>query len=241
MPLDSARSAWLVMAPEGVSLAPLAGTGSAITTGIVVTARPRVVLGERPRVDVRPLPPLTLARPARGLHVPVEIEVPFADLSRRATALLVGQTAGDGLRVRAVNMWAVGDTVAVKVDLEGRLHGSLYLVGRYGWDAASRQLRLDDLRYTVASDRMMSRVKATLGAPLIRRALGQATSDGRVALGAQLDSMRLQLTSRLNGRLTPGMTMGGGVTDVRVEGVHATSGAFVVRAVLDGVAGLYVR
>ena len=239
--LDSAESAWLVMNPERVSLAPLVGGGNIITTAVVVLARPRVHLGARPQVAVRPLPALVLVPPARGLRVPVDVELPFADLSRRMTAMLAGETAGDGLRVRTVSVWGAGDTVAVKLDLEGKLAGSLYLVGRFAYDAPARQLRLDDLRYTLASESAMSRLKATLGAPLIRRALNDATGGGRLDLGAQLDSVRYQLTQRLNGPLAPGMSVGGGVHDMRVLGVHTTGSAFVVRVMLEGNAELYVQ
>ncbi len=72
--LDSASTTWLNMAPEGASLAPLVGSPAAITTGIMMTARPRVVVGSKPSAAAKPLPSLTLAGASGGIHVPLDIE-----------------------------------------------------------------------------------------------------------------------------------------------------------------------
>src|SRR3712207_7650722 len=64
------------------------GRGSAIHSGVTLVARPRIVSGPRPVVTVRPLPPLALARPATGLRVPVQIELPFAERSEEHTSEL---------------------------------------------------------------------------------------------------------------------------------------------------------
>lgn len=241
MALDSAGGAWLTMGPDAVGLAPVSGAAGAIRTAVVMTARPRVVLGARPADGARPLPPLTVAPPASGLRVPVDVRLPFDELGRRATTLLAAESAGSGVRVREVRVWGAGDTAVVRLELDGRVDGTLYLVGRLGYDADARVLRLDDLRYTVESASAMTRLKVTLGAPLVRRALDQATAHGRLHVGAQLDSLRGQLTARLNRRLGPGVAVGGGVQDVRVVGLYVTSDAFVVRVVLTGTAQLFVQ
>lgn len=240
-PLDSTGSAWLVMAPEAVSVTPLAGVGAAVTTAVVLTARPRVILGARPTGEIRPLPALTLARPASGVHVPVEISLPFTEVAARASAILAGETAGSGLTVRGVQLWSAGDTTVVQVDLAGSMTGSLYLVGRFAYDSATRTLASNDLRYTLASGSAMSRVKATLGAFLVRRAVEQATNGGRFALGAQLDDVRARLTREINRPLGNGATLAGSVGDVRVLGLHTTPTGFVLRVVLDGDARLAVE
>ena len=99
--LDSASTIWLNMAPEGASLAPLLGGPTAIKTGILMTARPRVVFGGKPSLPTKALPSLTLAGAAGGIHVPLDIELPFDALSQRATALLAGEIAGKGITIFA--------------------------------------------------------------------------------------------------------------------------------------------
>ena len=239
--MDSTGAAWLVMAPERVSVAPLTGVAGLLSTGIVITARPRVVLGARPATVVRPLPALTLARPSGGLHVPVDVELPFDELGRRAAATLAVEAAGSGIAVDSVRVWSRGDTAVIRVDVRGKLDGALFLVGRFAYDSTTRSVVIGDLRYTLESRTAMSRVKATLGAVSIRHAIEEATGRGKLNVGQQLDAIRSQLTLGLNRELGNGVVLGGMVRDVRVEGLYTTPTAFVVRAVLEGDARLTMR
>jgi hypothetical protein len=242
LPLDSAGTAWLVMDPEQVGLAPLDGRGAELRTGLALVARPHVVTGARPAVRVRPLPTLTLATQPPGLRVPVQVELPFAEIGRRATELLAAETARQPLRVTGVTVQgAGGDTAMVTLSLQGRMNGALHLVGRPRFDAGARALVVDDLHFTVESRDALTRLKATLGAPLIKRAIDQATGGGRLALGPQLDAARMQLTHQMNRPLAPDVAVGGGVRELRVTDVRTTASAFVVRVLLEGEAGLWAR
>jgi hypothetical protein len=242
LPLDATGTAWLVMNPERVSLAPIDWRGAEVRTGLTLVARPQVVTGARPATPTRPLPALTLAGGRPGLRVPVAIELPYADVARRATALLAAETARQPLRVTAVAVHAAGgDSASVTLTLAGRMNGALHLVGRPRYDEGTRALVVDDVHYTVESRDALTRLKATLGAPLIKRAIDQATGGGRLALGPQLDAARAELSRRLNRPLAPDVAVGGGVTALRVTGVHALQSAFVVRVLLEGEAGIWAR
>lgn len=241
MALDSAGSLWLALEPDAVGLAPATGIGGTIRTAVVLTAHPRVLLGDRPQPTTRPLPSLTVAPHSSGLRVPVDVVLPFDDLGQRATELLAVENAGKDIRVREVHVRGVADTLLVRVELEGRVDGTLNLAGRMRYDPADRALRLDDLRYTVESTHLMTRLRVRLGAPLVRRAIDRATSHGRLGVGAQLDTARLQLNAQLNRQLAPGVSVGGGISGVRVTGLHVTPNAFVVRVELVGSAQLFVQ
>src|SRR5205085_9864572 len=91
-----------------------------------------------------------------------------------------------------------GDSAVVKIAMSGRMNASLTLTGRPRFDVSHRLLVFDDLHYNVASRDFLTRVKATLGAPLVKRAIEQATNGGRLALGPQLDSARTPLTQQIN-------------------------------------------
>jgi Domain of unknown function (DUF4403) len=239
--IDSASTVWFAMSPDAVSLAPLIGNGGVVGTAIALTGHPRVVIGARPSTDARPLPSLTLAGKTNGIHVPLDIEIPFDELGRRATALLSGEVAGKGMRVGQIAAWGVGDTVVVKVDVDGRVSGSLYLVGKIGYDVATRSVLIGDMRYTLESSSKMSSIKATLGASRIRNALADATGNGRLAVGDQVERLKAQLGELLNRPIAPGVVLTGGVTDVRIERLFSTPTAFVLRVVLDAAARIDVR
>lgn len=239
--LDSASTVWFTLSPEAVSLAPVIGSASAISTAIVLTARPRVIVGAEPEVSAEPLPALTLARPTSGIHVPIEIELPFSDLSQKVTSMLSGETAGKGLHVGEVKFWGVGDTAVVMVGLQGKVNGSLYLLGRVSYDSTSRSVLLNDLRYTLESHDMMSRIKSTIGAGRIKAAVDAATGNGHLAVGEQLDSLKSRLTEQLNRSLAPGVQLAGSVRNVRFAGLYTTQTAFVLHVVLDAEAVILVQ
>lgn len=239
--LDSAETVWLTLSPESVSLAPVIGSASTISTAIVLTARPRVTVGDKPQLPISSLPSLTLARKSAGIHVPIEIELPFSDFSQKVTSILAGETAGKGMRVGEVKVWGVGDTAVVMLGLQGKVNGSLYLLGRVSYDSTTRTVLLSDLRYTLASNDMMSRIKSTLGAGRIKSAIDAATGNGHLAVGDQLDSLKSRLTQQLNRSLAPGVSLAGSVRDVRFAGLYTTQSAFVLHVVLDAEAVILVQ
>jgi hypothetical protein len=240
--LDSASTVWLSMQPENIALARPLGRGDALTTALVITARPRAAIGARPTGERRPLPTLGLAPPqGSGIHIPVDIELPFADLSAKVTQLMKGEIAGKDLTVDDVKIWGVGDTAVVRVAVHGTVRGDLYLLGRVQYDAATRRVLVSEPRYTLASDNAMSRIKASLGSYRIKRAFDQATGHGQLDVGMQLDSLRQQLTAQLNRPLAPGVSVSGTVDDIRIAGLATSGTAFVLRVVLDGQAKLTIQ
>ncbi len=239
VPLDS--GIWLLMSPQAARLAPLSGSAGAVRTSVTLIAQPRVAVGSRPTPEVRPLPTLALADASPGIHVPIDIEIPFSDIEQRATAQLAGETAGKEARVEGVKVWSAGDTAVVQVDLSGKVVGSLYLVGRVAYDPDSRMLTIDDLRYTLQSRNVMSRIRVTLGASRIKAAVDAATSGGRWNVGSLLDHARERLTKELNRSLAPGTRISGAITSVRVGALYTTPSSFVLRVVLDGNAQLSMQ
>lgn len=239
--LDSAGSLWLLLEPEAVRVAPLVGVGPSFRTAIVLYARPRIVSGARPAVRMRPLPVLSLGDAPVNFDMPISVELPFVEIERRAATLLAAETASGGVRVDGVHVRGGGDSVFVDLDVSGSLRGRLSLVSRLRWDATAQEIRLDDLDWSLESRGMLSRVKATLAAPLIGRAVRRATLGGRVPLGAQLDSVRAELMRKLNGGVSPGVMLGSSVTSLRITGVSATATAIVVRARLGGQAGVFIQ
>jgi hypothetical protein len=240
-PLDSTGSLWLLLDPEGVRVTPFEGAGVNLTTTLVLYARPRVVAGARPVVRRKPLPALALGQAPPEFRVPVSVELPFAELARRATELLAEETARQSVKVDSVFVRGAGDSVFVDLAVSGALRGRLSLTSRMRWDAALRELRLDDLDWTLRSRGTLARAKGTLAAPLVGRAIRRATSGGRISLGAQLDSVRAELLVMLNGPLAPGVAMGTSVQAVQITEVTASASAFVVRALLTGQSGVWIQ
>lgn len=239
--LDSSGTVWLLLEPQAVRVTPFAGSGPSITTDLVLYATPRVVSGSKPSVRNKPLPVLALGDAPRSYSVPVSVELTFAEIARRATALLAAETTTGSVHVDSVHVQGHGDSVMVDLDVSRGMRGRLRLNSRLRWDAAARELRLDDLEWSLDSKGMLSNIKATLGAPLVARAVRRATMGGRIPLGAQLDSVRAELLRKLNGPIAPGAVMGTSVSSLEILGVSSTATAFVVRARLTGTSGVWIQ
>ena len=240
-PLDTLGTLWLMLEPEAVRVAPFTSDGPSIVTALVLYAKPRVVAGAKPATRHKPLPVVELGEAPSGFSVPVTVELPFADISRRAQTLLAAETNTGGTHVDSVSVSGRGDTITVDLGVSGSVRGRLQLVSRLRWDAATRELRLDDLDWTLESRGILSRVKATIGAPLVGRAVRRATMGGRIPLGAQLDSVRTELMKKLNGPIGPRMVMGSSVSALQITGVTTTASAVVVNARLTGSAGVWFQ
>jgi hypothetical protein len=87
----------------------------------------------------------------------------------------------------------------------------------------------------------MSRIKASLGSYRIKRALDLATGHGQLDVGTQLDSLRRQLSQKLNRPLAPGVTVSGAISGIRIAALATSSTAFVLRVIVDGNARMDVR
>lgn len=239
--LDSLGALWLLLDPQAVRVTPFVGAGRNITTTLVLYARPRVVAGVKPQVSTKPLPALSLGEAGTDFRVPVAVELPFAELQRRATLLLREETARQSVKVDTVMVRGAGDSLFVDLGVSGSLSGWLTLVSRPAWDPVAREVVLDDLDWTLQSRGRLSRIKATLAAPLVSRAVRRATSGGRLPLGEQLDAVRSELLLKLNGTLAPGVVMGSSVRDVQILSVRTTASAIVVQAYLSGQSGVWVQ
>ncbi len=239
--LDSTNSFWLTLEPEAVHVTPFLSNGPSVQTAIVVYARPRVVAGEKPRMSQRALPALALGEAPENFDVPITVELSFAEVQRRATVLLAAETSTGNVKVDSVTVRGLGDSLAVELQVSGAIRGVLSLVSRVRWDAVTRELRLDDLQWSLASQGALSRVKSTLGAPLVSRAVRRATMGGRVPLGAQLDSIRVEMLRKLNGPVGIGTVLGSSVNALQIVSVRSTATAIVVTARLTGRAGVWIQ
>ena len=230
--IDSASTVWFAMSPDGVSLAPLVGNGDAANTALVITAHPRIVVGAQPPAERKPLPSLTLAARPAGIHVPLEIEMPFDDLSRRATAPLSGEVAGKGITVGDINVWGFGDTVVVKVDVAGKISGALLLLGRIGYDPR-RPVLISDLdtrsraRARCRASRRRSARRAFAMRSTRRLVMAGLRSASR-STGSRRSSARSSIASS-----RPGVMLSGAVTDVRIDRLYTKPRRSCLRVVFD--------
>lgn len=186
-PLRLREDLWLVFDPRSVHGGGIVGTKHALSTTLLVRARPRLVVGPRPTTGKAPLPPLDLRTPGpRGVRLALSSRVPLDELTREARRELVGRTidfGGHTVEIRDIRVEAAkdSDVPVVAVDLRRHspaLDARIYFTAVPRWDAARNRLVLGKLDYALETRSALLRSSDWLLHPELRERIEKALEHG---------------------------------------------------------------
>jgi hypothetical protein len=243
-PSEIAPRTWLVLEPSEVSLTPITGSGLNVTSTLTLRALTRVVVGERPAVTRKPLPPLRVSGAvAGGLRVPFDLELSYDDASRFATREVTGQTFkvnGRPLTIQSIQLLpapAGKVTVVAGIDYRGgamrNYKGLIYLEGTPRFDAATSTVLIPDLQYAVERRGVLFRVLERAAHESIRDRLRE---NARFALAAPITAMRSEITTAMNRKLAPGVFLRGRADAIQPVSVIPLADGLMVRLIATGQA-----
>jgi hypothetical protein len=240
-PIELAEDVWLVFAPEGLMRGPIRGYGEGVRTILGLRARPRLVVGPRPVLDVPELPPLDTGFVAPGFAVRVEARAEYDEASALLDRELVGRTLTRGdrtVRLEGFEVSGIGrGRLAVAVDLGGDARGRLYLVGTPRYDPDDGRIGVPDLDFDVASGRALVEGAAWLARVGL---VGLLRDAARWPAGPAVSWAREQVEGGLNRSLSETVRLEGRVASVDVVDVVAGLDALRVRADVRAEATLHV-
>lgn len=242
---------WLLLEPIDVALSPISGAGMSVTTTLLLRTRTRVVLGEKPAVSLKPLPPLSSSGAATSaLRVPVDLEVPYDEASRLMSAELVGKQyriAGNPLRVESVKIGPANEgrlLVEAMIDYRGgplrNYRGAIYLEGTPHFDPATSHVTFPDLEYSLDPNRrgFIARIVDRAAHEPIRDTL---RTHARFHLRPHLDRFRSEVTRALTRQLAPGVQLRGRADAIEPVAVTPLSSGISIRIVATGSAEVDVN
>jgi hypothetical protein len=251
-PYELAPRTWLVLEPSEVALSPVSGVKSTVTTTLHLRATTRVVVGDRPSVARKPLPPLkngaNTAAPA-GVRVPFELELPYAEASRLATrdyATKTYRVNGKTLELETIRVApAANGRVLVEAMIDyrgGRLRnyrGLIFLEGTPRFDPATQSIVVPDLEFSLDPKRrgLFARIAERATHDSIRARLRESA---RFALAPRIAEARAELTRALNRQLAPGVSLRGRADAVEPQAVTAGANTISLRIVAKGAAEVMV-
>lgn len=250
-PIEIAPRTWLVIEPGAASLTPVTGSGDTVATTLHLRATTRMALGERPRGALQPLAPLTefTTGPQPRMRIPLDVELPYEEATRLARARYAGRTfqvRGRPLTVRSLRISPLSaGRLRIEMDVDYRggalrnYEGPVVLEGTPQYDAASSQIVMHDLDYTLES-------RGGLLARLAERALHDEIRDrlretARIDLAPRLAEARASVSRALQRQLASGVHLEGKVESLTVRDLVVHSDAFYVRLVLEGQALVTLR
>lgn len=151
--LDS--TLWLSLNPEGVGVGALYLRDSVLHAELSVRASPRMLSGPRPEPGTLALPPFVGAVGDDLLVGLVEGRLDYDEANVLLNRLIAGRPLPIGARLtriaRIETSYAGKGHVAVGVELEGRVQGQVWFVGRPVLDTVRREITIPDLELDVNS------------------------------------------------------------------------------------------
>ena len=230
-PISLDDNLWLVIDPIEVHRGPASGTGQALQAVVSLTAKPHVVLGDRPTIDPRPLPPLDTASVTDGLRIQAEGTLDYQAASARLNEALEGhelELPGGTIRLGSLSVRGIGaGRLALEMTFSGSAKGRLFLMGTPEFDPESRMIHVPDLEFDVASRSLLVQGLDWMAHPSVLETLRERArweTDDVVALAEQ------QLNRGLNRALSDDVRLIGSVESVDVTGLYPQRDHLVVHA-----------
>jgi len=250
-PTELAPRTWLVLEPVSVALTPIAGNGLIATSTLSLGARTRVVIGNKPAVTATPLPALRVANATgSGMRVPFDLELPYDDASRLASAEFAGKTykvEGRDLKIDLIRIMpsAPGKLmIEASIDFRGgrlrNYRGLVWLEGTPQFDAATQSVIVPDLDYTLERRRRNPFLRLAERAVHIslRARLQQ---EARFSLAPQLAIVRTEIGKALTRKLAPNVFMHGRADAIQPVSVTPLPDAMSIRIVATGAAEVEIK
>jgi hypothetical protein len=245
-PVELAPRTWLVLEPVSVALTPISGNGLIVTSTLSLSARTRVVVGNKPATTAIPLPALTVANPAgSGMRVPVDLELPYDDATRIASTEFAGKKYtidGRTLAIESIRIMAGSSgklMLEAAIDYRGgrfkNYRGLVWLEGTPVFDAASSSIVVPDLDYTLERRRrnpFLRFAERAVHATLRDRLRQQA----RFPIGPRLDALRGEIGRALTRKLAPNVFLRGRADAIQPVSVTPLPETISIRIIATGAA-----
>ena len=218
----------LLLNPDGIEAAPLVGSASGIDTAIVLLAHPMEFEVDPTQPPPPYLPRSDFGQPVPALHVlsappdplfavNVPAHLPFAVATQDAKSKLDGKSVSWANLTSTLTVEQVGGiaTVAwVKLRLAGDVEGTVYLQGTMGYDPASQEFTITNLKLTPDEIQQFPRdVISALSQPDF---LNGIAAKLRWGVQSKLQEVRAQLNDLMANTTLPGhIKLSGTLQDVR--------------------------
>jgi len=218
--LDQTYHAWLKITPREVALQPFYARNNLFRISSGITASAELVVGARPAVGVpAALPPLkVLARPDRNFRIALNMDLPYRDIQRIATPLLLGKdfgTDGKSTIITSFDLYGSGDRIIIRIETRGSLEGTFYLNGKPHFDQESGIFSVSDVDFDMSTRDLLARTADWFLHGAIRSVI-QSKLD--VSMAQQLKDVREMLQKSVTRvQLHDHLILKGAVTTLKIR------------------------
>lgn len=233
--------AWLLPHPERVIFGELVGRGRYLSTVVLVQARPEIVRGPRPLVEVPPVPLPGREPPgSEGLRLALRGYLSLAEAERQLRHNLAGHLRlvnGEPVELERVRVWGNGDRAVLGLGFRRPALAELFVYARPVYDLERNEVAFRGLAFTPATQAYLGRVAGwMLGAGLLSALESQARIGFDDGLAGALSGFRhLRLAAGRD------LTLQGGLQRVQPQALYFTQDRLVAQLLLEGRLALEAR
>lgn len=203
-PIQLRKDIYLALQPRALSASPLRLSDTTLRFTLGITAYPSVLATARPAVAPDPLP--DLSPPDSGkegfrLYLPVQLD--YAEVNQRLRKKFRLDSGGLKfprkrflhVRIDKIELFGYGDKMMIKAHFHGLAKGTVYAVGVPHYDAASREVSVQNLSYSLESRRILFKTFAWIDYNRLLKDLQDLVT---IPVGPKLDSIRNRVEGVLN-------------------------------------------
>jgi len=214
-----------------------------VRTIVSMAFDPMIVVGARPHVDTRPLPPLQTGPTAQeGFQLAVPLLVPYEELNDRLAREVVGQEiilpVGAKIRITGIRTYGSGTNLICEVRVTGGVSGKLYLQGTPALAPDGKMLVFHHFNFTVETSNVLVRLTNRLMYNTIRDKIFPYT---KIDIADRIELLRRRIERHMNRELSSGMWIQGEATKLAARSVYPVRGGIEMQLVIDGTLGLIIQ
>jgi len=222
---------YLQINPEQIRMSNLRVEKDTLKLSFGISARPRLVQ-QRPAQMRTVIPNLSPAPSRRGFSIHADALLNYDSLSqilqtRMYRKRIDAEGTGKHLIVEKVEVYGSNSsTLNLKMLFSGSASGTFYLSGKPRYDAAAKELRLENLEYDIRSRNLILTTAEWLFNGRIMRELERYA---RFNLREYEKDLLQGINSQFNREIKPGITLNGAVQGVGIEKIYPFLDRLVLR------------
>lgn len=243
-PIRIGPEAWLVVQPQSVAAMQINAVQQQLSTGLRLTAQPRLVLGDKPKTGATPLPALQVVpHQADGFHVALQTSIPYSALDRQLAdpdTGVAGQVVDLGvgtLHVLGARVYTADGEPVIDLKTAGLVH-EVQISGKPVFDATTQTLTLAQPDYRITAGPIWARMLGWLFQVPIRHRLQQLL---RFNLQPQVGQIEQRLEKTINRPLDRRTVIQGHIDQLQAQRINATTDGLNAELTATGKARLLMH
>ncbi|MFN7686574.1 MAG: DUF4403 family protein [Sphingobacteriales bacterium] len=234
---------YLQINPQQLRVSNIRVEKDTLQLSVGISARPRVVQAKPAEVRTV-IPDLTVGQNRRGFSIYTDALLNYDSLSNLLQASMYKKridAEGSSKYIIVEKVQVYGSNSAMlnlKMQFSGSVSGTFYLSGKPVYDAATKQLRLENLNYDIRSQSVVVKAGEWM---FNKRILHELEKSTRFDVTAYEKMLLDKINAQFNKEVYKGVLMNGSVQNVSIEKIYPFVDQLVIRFSSKGDLEILVR